>query len=88
MFPCSESPSSGEAPLLRAIDTRQDILSALTALSVTGLPDGTQLIITLTTAMQDSIAADKDSQSWMRDFANSGSPCGSDPAWTRTGQPP
>jgi serine/threonine protein kinase len=77
---CSESPSSGEATLQQAIDTRQDILNALPTLSVSGLPSGTQLVSTLTTTMQDSIAADKDYQSWMRDFASSGSPCGSDPS--------
>jgi serine/threonine protein kinase len=77
---CSESPASGEATLQRAIDTRQDILNALPTLSVSGLPNGTQLVSTLTTTMQDSIAADKDYQSWMRDFASSGSPCGSDPS--------
>lgn len=76
---CSESPSSGEATLQHAIDTRQGILNALPTLSVSGLPNGTRLVGTLTTTMQDSIAADKDYQSWMRDFANSGSPCGSDP---------
>ena len=77
---CSESPSGGEATLQQAIDTRQDILNGLPALSVSGLPNGTQLVSTLTTTMQDSIAADKDYQGWMRDFANSGSPCGSDPS--------
>ena len=77
---CSESPSSGEATLQQAIDTRQDILNALPTLSVSGLPSGTQLVGTLTTTMQDSIAADKDYQNWMRDFASSGSPCGSDPS--------
>jgi eukaryotic-like serine/threonine-protein kinase len=77
---CSESPASGEATLQQAIDTRQDILNALPTLSVSGLPNGTQLVSTLTTTMQDSIAADKDYQSWMRDFASSGSPCGSDPS--------
>jgi hypothetical protein len=77
---CSESPASGEATLQHAIDTRQDILNALPTLSVSGLPSGTQLVSTLTTTMQDSIAADKDYQSWMKDFASSGSPCGSDPS--------
>ena len=77
---CSESPASGEATLQRAIDTRQDILNALPTLSVSRLPSGTQLVSTLTTTMQDSIAADKDYQSWMKDFASSGSPCGSDPS--------
>jgi len=76
---CSESPSSGEATLQRAIDTRQDILNALPSLSVSGLPNGTQLVSTLTTTMKDSITADKDYQSWMKDFANQGSPCGPDP---------
>jgi serine/threonine protein kinase len=77
---CSESPSSGEATMQQAIDTRQDILDALPTLSVSGLPDGTQLVSTLTTTMQDSVTADKDYQSWMKDFASSGSPCGSDPS--------
>jgi hypothetical protein len=77
---CSESPARGEATLQQAINTRQDILNALPTLSVSGLPNGSQLISTLTTVMQDSIAADKDYQDWMRDFASSGSRCGSDPS--------
>jgi protein kinase-like protein len=77
---CSESPATGEATLQRAIDTRQDILNALPALPVSGLPRGTQLVSTLITTMQDSVTADKDYQSWMKDFASSGSPCGSDPS--------
>jgi len=77
---CSESPSSGEAVLQQAIDTRQGILNDLPALSVSRLPHGSQLVSTLTTTMQDSVTADKDYQSWMKDFASSGSPCGSDPS--------
>jgi eukaryotic-like serine/threonine-protein kinase len=77
---CSESPAAGEATLQHAIDTRQDILNALPSLSVSGLPRGTELVSTLTTTMQDSVTADKDYQSWMKDFASSGSPCGSDPS--------
>jgi hypothetical protein len=77
---CSQSPASGEATLQQAINTRQDILNALPTLSVSGLPNGSQLVSTLTTVMQDSIAADKDYQGWMRDFASSGSQCGSDPS--------
>ena len=77
---CSESPASGEATLQQAIDTRQDVLNALPTLSVSGLPNGSQLVSTLTTVMHDSITADKDYQGWMRDFASSGSPCGSDPS--------
>jgi hypothetical protein len=77
---CSESPSRGEAILQQAIDTRQGILNDLPALPVSRLPHGTQLVSTLTTTMQDSVTADKDYQSWMKDFASSGSPCGSDPS--------
>jgi len=77
---CSESPSSGETTLQHAIDTRQHILNALPVLSVSGLPNGTKLVDMLSTTMRYSIAADRDYQSWMRDFANSGSPCGSDPS--------
>jgi hypothetical protein len=75
---CSESPATGEATLQQAITTRQNILNGLQVLSVTGLPNGGQLISNLSTAMQDSIQADKYYQSWMQDFASSGSPCGSD----------
>jgi hypothetical protein len=53
---CSESPSSGEVTLQHAIDTRQDILNGLPTLSVSGLPNGTQLVSTLTTTMQDPMA--------------------------------
>jgi hypothetical protein len=76
---CSESPSSGEATLQQAIDTRQAILTDLQTLSVSGLPNGPQLVSTLTTAMQQSVAADQDFKAWMADFANAGNPCGSDP---------
>ena len=76
---CSESPASGETTLQAAINTRQNILNSLYTLSVSGLPNGAQLVSNLTTAMQDSIEADKDYLNWMQDFASSGSPCGSDP---------
>jgi len=76
---CSESPASAEATLRHAITTRQGILNGLRTLSVSGLPYGPQLVSTLTTAMQDSIAADQDYLTWMDDFASSGSPCRSDP---------
>jgi hypothetical protein len=49
-------------------------------LSVSGLPNGPQLVSALTTAMQHSIEADKDYRGWMADFASSGSACGSDPS--------
>jgi len=76
---CSVSPANGEATLQRAISTRQDILNALPGLSVSGVPNGAQLVSTLATAMRYSITADKDYQSWMAHFADSGSPCGSNP---------
>lgn len=77
---CSQSAPSGEAALQQAINTRQDILNRLQALSPSGLPGGTQLISTLSAAMQNSIEADKDYQNWMAEFARSGSACGSDPS--------
>jgi hypothetical protein len=77
---CTVSPSSGEATLQQAISTRQGILNGLRTLPVSGLPDGPQLVSTLTTAMHDSINQDRHYQSWMVRFANAGSPCGSDPS--------
>jgi hypothetical protein len=76
---CSMSPQSGGATLQQAINARQDSLTGLQTLSPSGLAGGAQLISTLETAMQDSINADKDYQYWIMDFANAGSPCGSDP---------
>ena len=73
------SRQSRQATLQQAISTRQHILTGLQTLSPSGLPNGVQLISTLATAMQNSISADKDYQSWMADFANAGNPCGSNP---------
>jgi hypothetical protein len=77
---CTVSPAQGQATLQQAITTRQDILNALPALSVSGVPSGAQLVSRLATAMRDSITADKDYQSWMADLDGSGRPCGSDPS--------
>jgi len=48
--------------------------------SAVDLPNGAQLISTLTGAMQDSVNAGRYYQNWMADFAAAGSPCGSDPS--------
>lgn len=77
---CAESPSSGEATIQQAIDTRQRILSGLRTLSPSTLPHGVQLISELSAAMQNSVHADRDYQSWMADSGGSGGGCGSDPA--------
>ena len=76
---CTVSPSSGQATLQQVISTRQGILTDLQILQVPGLPDGAQLVSTLTTAMQDSVNQDRHYHSWMVNFANAGSPCGSGP---------
>ena len=76
---CSQSPASGEATLQQAISTRQQIISGLRTLAPSGLPHGAQLVTRLTTAMQDSITADRDYQGWMAGVASSGG-CGSNPA--------
>jgi Protein kinase domain len=72
---CSVSLQSGEATLQQAISTRQSIVQGLQTLSVSGLPNGAQLVSTLTTAMQASITDDKDFYNWMADEASSGSSC-------------
>jgi Protein kinase domain len=74
---CSESPSNGEAALQQAINTRQDILQGLGTLDVSALPNGAQLVSTLTAAMQNSLNADNDYHAWMADLVNAGSSCGS-----------
>jgi serine/threonine protein kinase len=76
---CSESPSHAEATVQQAITTRQGILQGLQTLSVSGLPNGTQLVSALTTAMQDSLNADNDYHAWMADLVSSGNTCGSNP---------
>jgi hypothetical protein len=77
---CSETPSSGEATIQQAIDTRQRILSGLQTLSPATLPRGQQLISDLSAAMQNSVNADRDYQSWMADSGGSGGGCASEPA--------
>jgi serine/threonine protein kinase len=76
---CSESPASAEAALQQAITTRQNILQDLQTLSVTGLPNGPQLVSAFTTAMQNSLNADNDFHAWLADLVTSGTACGSDP---------
>ena len=77
---CAESPSTGQAAMQQAISTRQHIVTELQGLSPADLPNGAQLISTLTDAMQNSVNADRYYQNWMADFAAAGSPCGSDPS--------
>jgi len=77
---CTVSASGGQATLQQVIKTRQGILTDLRTLPVSGLPDGAQLVSTLTTAMQDSVNQDRHYQSWMVHVANARSPCGSDPS--------
>jgi len=72
---CSVSLQSGEGTLQQAINTRQNILNNLQTLSVSGLPNGAQLVSTLTSAMQASIKDDQDFKNWMADEAGSGSSC-------------
>ena len=74
---CSESPSNAEATIQQAITTRQSILQGLQTLSVSGLPNGTQLVSALTAAMQNSLNADNDYHAWMADLVSSGNTCGS-----------
>jgi hypothetical protein len=76
---CSEGPASAEATIQQAINTRQDILHGLQTLDVSELPNGTQLVSTLTTAMQNSLDADNDYHAWMADLISSGNSCGSNP---------
>jgi hypothetical protein len=76
---CSENPSNAAATVQQAITTRQGILQGLRTLSVSGLPNGSQLVSTLTTAMQNSLNADNDYHAWMADLVSSGNTCGSNP---------
>ena len=76
---CSESPASAEPVLQQAITTRQNILQDLQTLSVTGLPNGAQLVSAFTTAMQNSLNADNDFHAWLADLVSSGNTCGSNP---------
>lgn len=77
---CSETPSSGEATIQQAIDTRQRILSSLQTLTASAVPHGAQLVSELSAAMQNSVNADRDYQNWMADSASSNGGCGSSPA--------
>jgi hypothetical protein len=72
---CSESPAAGQEALQQAINTRQDILNGLRTLSVSGLPNGAQLVSTLTSAMRNSIQVDELYRSWMAESASLEMPC-------------
>jgi hypothetical protein len=76
---CLESPSSAEATLRQANRIRQTILQGLQTLHVSGLPNGTQLVSVLTTAIQNSVKADNDYHAWLADLVSSGAACGSNP---------
>ena len=76
---CSESPATAEDTIQQAISTRQSILQGLQTLSVAGLPNGTQLVSTLTSAMRNSLNADTGYHAWMADLVSSGNNCGSNP---------
>jgi len=76
---CSEKPSTAAATIQQAITTRQGILQGLQTVSVSGLPNGTQLVSALTTAMQNSLNADTDYHAWMADLVSTGNTCGSNP---------
>jgi Protein kinase domain len=76
---CSESPASAETTIQQAITTRQNILHGLQTLDTSGLPNGTQLVSTLATAMQNSLDADNDYHAWMADLVSSGNSCGTNP---------
>jgi serine/threonine protein kinase len=77
---CSQTPSSGEGTISQAIVTRQRILSGLQTLSPSAVPNGAQLVSDLSAAMQNSLNADRDYQSWMADSAAAGGGCGANPA--------
>jgi hypothetical protein len=76
---CAGSLASAESALRQASTTRQAILRDLRTLSVSGLPNGAQLVGALSAAMQDSRNADNDYHAWIADLAASASACGSDP---------
>ena len=73
----SQSPPSGEATLQQPSTPAST--SPPQVLSPAVLPHGAQRISGLTTAMQDSISADRDYQNWVANVASSGT-CGSNPA--------
>ncbi|HEX9043013.1 MAG TPA: serine/threonine-protein kinase [Trebonia sp.] len=77
---CAVSPSTGQAAMQQAVNARQRIVFELQGLSPADLPSGAQMISTLTSAMRESVNADRHYQDWMADFAVAGSPCGSDPS--------
>ena len=76
---CSVDPGTGESTLQQSIDARQNILSSLGGVDVSGIPQGQAMVSDLQQALTASVQADHDYQKWMEDEANSGQ-CSGDPS--------
>jgi hypothetical protein len=62
---CSDDPQAATTSLSNAIATRQQVVHTLQTLPVAELPNGTAMSNALTTALNDSAAADQSFRSWL-----------------------
>jgi len=64
---CTMTPADGITQLQQAITDRQNVITAMDALSVSAIPDGQSMRTDLGNVLQLSINADRDFIGWMQD---------------------
>ncbi|MCU1448798.1 MAG: hypothetical protein JWP02_968 [Acidimicrobiales bacterium] len=69
---CSLDPRQASATFGAAATARQSVLTSAAAVDVTGLPEGPQLKGLLEQALQPSVEADQDFQTWAQQLTASG----------------
>jgi hypothetical protein len=69
---CQEDPGDGITQLQTAISDRNAVVTGLATLPVGALPNGTQMIASLTAGLNASVTADQDYIDWMTDMSNQG----------------
>jgi hypothetical protein len=69
---CTMTPGKGISLMNQAIRERRAVITRLGTLSVTAVPHGQQLLADFKQVLQQSIRADQDFITWMRNARNSG----------------
>jgi hypothetical protein len=74
---CGGNFAADEQSIQTAISTRGTVISDLSNLDASSLPNGDQMVSTLTSAMNDSVTADQDFLAYVEDVADNTTSCNS-----------
>jgi len=69
---CSADLATAASALSAAVMTRQQVVTSLAAVPVSGLPNGAAMRAAMTTGLNDSVAADHDYQAWLAGITATG----------------